>query len=292
MSEQTVSEKIQKVLARLGVGSRRVMEQAIAEGRVSVNGKMATLGDRVAPGDELRVDGRMVRVTAEEETRRRVLIYYKPEGEICTRSDPEGRPTVFDHLPELRNERWILVGRLDVSSSGLLLLTTDGELANRLMHPSSEIDREYAVRVLGDVRPEMREQLMHGVMLEDGLAHFEVFDAVGGEGANRWYQVTLREGRNREIRRMFEAVGLVVSRLIRVRFGSVHLPRQLRTGRWLEMDQEAVDQLASEVELLPRRGTGLYGLQKRRTERMKEAPLPARRGGYLRQQRRDEDEVD
>ncbi len=289
MSEEHISgEKLQKVLARAGVGSRRVMEQAILDGRVMVNGRVATLGDRVEVEDDVRLDGRVVRVTAEEDTRRRVLMYYKPEGEICTRSDPEGRPTVFDRLPPLNHERWILVGRLDVSSSGLLLLTTDGELANRLMHPSSEIEREYAVRVLGDLTAEHREMLMHGVMLEDGLAKFDRLESVGGEGANRWYQVTLREGRNREVRRMFEAVGLVVSRLIRIRFGSILLPKHLRSGRWLELDQEDVDRLAADVELKPRKGTGLFGLQKRRTERMKENPLPARRGGYLRQQKRDE----
>ncbi len=287
-----MSEKLQKVLARAGVGSRRHMEQAILEGRVSVNGALATLGDRVEMGDQVRIDGRLVPVVAEEEMRRRVIMYYKPEGEICTRSDPEGRPTVFERLPPLQNERWILVGRLDVSSSGLLLLTTDGELANRLMHPSSGIQREYAVRILGEVADPVKDQLMEGIMLEDGVAKFDALTLVGGEGANKWYQVTLREGRNREVRRMFEAVGLVVSRLIRIRYGSIQLPKHLRTGRWLELDKEEIDTLAAEVELKPRRGTGLYGLQKRRTEKMRENPLPPRRGGFLRQQRRDNDTFD
>lgn len=284
-----MSEKLQKVLARTGLGSRRHMEQAIAEGRVSVNGRLATLGDRIEATDKVRLDGRPVAVVSEEETKRRVLMYYKPEGEICTRADPEGRPTVFDRLPPLRNERWILVGRLDVNSSGLLLLTTDGELANRLMHPSNEVEREYAVRVLGDLTQPVRERLLAGVPLEDGVAKFESINSAGGEGANKWFQVVIKEGRNREVRRMFEAVGLTVSRLIRIRYGSVSLPKHLRTGRWTELDKSEIDALADVVQLKPRRGTGLYGLQKRRAERMKETPLPARRGGYLRQQRRDND---
>ena len=168
-----MSEKLQKVLARVGLGSRRHMEQAIVDGRVSVNGKLATLGDRIEATDELRVDGRLVHFTVESEARRRVLIYYKPEGEICSRQDPEGRPTVFDRLPPLKGERWVMVGRLDVNSSGLLLFTTDGELANRLMHPSNEIEREYAVRVMGEVTPEIRAALLAGVELEDGPAKFE-----------------------------------------------------------------------------------------------------------------------
>ena len=233
MSEDQISgEKLQKVLARAGVGSRRVMEQAILDGRVMVNGRLATLGDRVGVEDDVRLDGRVVRVTAEEETRRRVLMYYKPEGEICTRSDPEGRPTVFDRLPPLSHERWILVGRLDVSSSGLLLLTTDGELANRLMHPSSEIEREYAVRVLGKITDEQLAALKIGVRLDDGMAKFDAIHEAGGEGANHWYHVTLKEGRNREVRRLWEVVGVTVSRLIRIRYGAISLPRQLPRGAW------------------------------------------------------------
>lgn len=285
-----MSEKLQKVLARAGLGSRRHMEQAISEGRVSVNGKIAALGDRVEGTDVVRVDGRQVALVAEEEMRRRVLMYYKPEGEICTRSDPDGRPTVFDQLPQLKNERWILVGRLDYNSSGLLLFTNDGELANRLMHPSNEIEREYAVRVLGEVSQEARQKLLDGVMLEDGVAKFSSMSSAGGEGANKWFQVVIKEGRNREVRRMFEAVGLTVSRLIRIRYGNVSLPKHLRTGRWLELDKPEIDGLSEIVSLKPRRGTGLYGLQKRRAEKQKENPLPPRRGGYLRQQRRDKDD--
>jgi 23S rRNA pseudouridine2605 synthase len=263
------------------------MEQAIADGRVSVNGKIAALGDRVEATDEVRVDGRRVQFTIEEETRRRVLIYYKPEGEICSRHDPDGRPTVFDRLPAMRGERWVMVGRLDVNSSGLLLFTTDGELANRLMHPSNEIEREYAVRVMGEVTPGVRNALVEGVVLEDGPAKFERMTELGGEGINRWWQVVVKEGRNREVRRLFESQNLKVSRLLRTRYGTVALPRTLKTGRWIELDKADIDELVELVKLRPRRGTGLFGLAKRRTEKMQENPLPARRGGYLRQQRRD-----
>lgn len=282
-----MSEKLQKVLARVGLGSRRHMEQAIVDGRVSVNGKLATLGDRIEATDELRVDGRLVHFTVESEMRRRVMIYYKPEGEICSRQDPEGRPTVFDRLPPLKGERWVMVGRLDVNSSGLLLFTTDGELANRLMHPSNEIEREYAVRVMGDFTPEIRAALLAGVELEDGPAKFERISELGGEGINRWLQVVVKEGRNREVRRLFESQGLKVSRLLRTRYGTVALPRTLKTGRHIELDKHDIDPLIELVQLRQRRGTGLYGLAKRRVEKMQENPLPARRGGFLRQQKRD-----
>lgn len=282
-----MSEKLQKVLARVGLGSRRHMEQAIVDGRVSVNGKLATLGDRIEATDELRVDGRLVHFTVESEMRRRVMIYYKPEGEICSRQDPEGRPTVFDRLPPLKGERWVMVGRLDVNSSGLLLFTTDGELANRLMHPSNEIEREYAVRVMGDFTPEIRAALLAGVELEDGPAKFERISELGGEGINRWLQVVVKEGRNREVRRLFESQGLKVSRLLRTRYGTVTLPRTLKTGRHIELDKHDIDPLIELVQLRQRRGTGLYGLAKRRVEKMQENPLPARRGGFLRQQKRD-----
>jgi 23S rRNA pseudouridine2605 synthase len=282
-----MSEKLQKVLARVGLGSRRHMEEAIIQGRVSVNGKIAEIGHRIEATDELRIDGRKVSFTLEEETRRRVLVYYKPEGEICSRQDPEGRPTVFDNLPPLKNERWVMVGRLDINSSGLLLFTNDGELANRLMHPSNEVEREYAVRVMGEVTPEARQNLLTGVMLEDGSAKFESFSEVGGEGINRWYEVVVKEGRNREVRRLFESQNLRVSRLLRIRYGTVSLPRHLHTGRWLELDKDEIDGLSALVKLKPRVGTGLYGLAKRRAEKMQENPLPARRGGFLRQQKRD-----
>ncbi len=282
-----MSEKLQKVLARVGLGSRRYMEEVIAAGRVSVNGSIAQVGERIEPGDELRIDGRKVQFQLEDEVRRRVLVYYKPEGEICSRNDPDGRPTVFEQLPQIANDRWVMVGRLDINSTGLLMFTNDGELANRLMHPSNEVEREYAVRVMGEVTPEARKNLLAGVELDDGPAKFESFSDIGGEGINRWYQVVVKEGRNREVRRLFESQDLKVSRLLRTRYGSVILPRELRTGRWVELDKHEIDNLVKSVELKPRIGTGLYGMAKRRAERHAENPLPARRGGFLRQQKRD-----
>ncbi len=285
-----MSEKLQKVLARVGLGSRRYMEEVIAAGRVSINGRVAQVGERIEPGDELRIDGRKVQFQIEDEIRRRVLIYYKPEGEICSRNDPEQRPTVFEQLPAIANDRWVMVGRLDINSTGLLLFTNDGELANRLMHPSNEIEREYAVRVMGEVTPQIKNNMLQGVVLDDGPAKFESFSEIGGDGINRWYQVVVKEGRNREVRRIFESQGLKVSRLLRTRYGTVILPRELRTGRWMELDKADIDNLTKSVELKPRQGTGLFGMAKRRTERMQEKPMAARRGGYLRQQRRDSEE--
>lgn len=200
-------EKLQKALARMGLGSRRQMEEVIRSGRVSVNNAPATIGDRVQQGDEIRVDGRQIKYNAENEKRRRVLAYYKPEGEVCSAKDPEGRPTVFERLPKLTHDRWVMVGRLDINSTGLLLFTNDGEMAHRLMHPSSEVTREYAVRVLGEVTPDIARNLTAGVMLEDGMAQFEDIKEGGGEGVNKWYHVKLKEGRNREVRRLFESQG-------------------------------------------------------------------------------------
>ncbi len=242
---QCMSEKLQKVLARAGHGSRREIEAMIAAGRVSVDGKIATLGDRVEPSNALkiRIDGRQVAVIATESEVCRVLAYYKPEGELCTRNDPEGRPTVFDRLPKLHGARWIAVGRLDVNTCGLLLFTTDGELANRLMHPSREVEREYAVRVFGQVDDDKIRQLSLGVQLEDGPAAFKTLKFGGGEGINQWYNVTLTEGRNREVRRLWEAVGVQVSRLMRVRYGDIHLPKGLPRGGYTEMDLSAVNYL-------------------------------------------------
>lgn len=246
---QPAGEKLQKVLARAGLGSRRELEHWITDGRVTVNGVVAKLGDRVNPGQDIRVDGQPLSAGARHGARRRIILYHKPEGELCTTSDPEGRPTVFDHLPVLRNARWIVVGRLDFNTQGLLIFTTDGELANRLMHPSSEIEREYAVRVLGQVDESMLARLRAGVPLEDGPAHFDDIIDAGGEGANHWYHVILKEGRNREVRRLWEAVGVKVSRLIRVRFGAVTLPRLLRPGRWMDLDKEQAAQLLASVGL-------------------------------------------
>ena len=248
-----MSEKLQKVLARAGHGSRREIEAIIEAGRVSVDGKIATLGDRVeiVPGLKIRIDGHLISVKESAEQICRVLAYYKPEGELCTRNDPEGRPTVFDRLPKLRGARWIAVGRMDVNTCGLLLFTTDGELANRLMHPSREVEREYAVRVFGQVDDDKLRQLSRGVQLEDGPAAFKTIKFTGGEGINQWYNVTLTEGRNREVRRLWESQGLVVSRLKRVRFGPVFLTSELTMGRWREMDQREVDILSAEVGLTP-----------------------------------------
>ncbi|WP_337262372.1 MULTISPECIES: 23S rRNA pseudouridine(2605) synthase RluB [unclassified Serratia (in: enterobacteria)] len=248
-----MSEKLQKVLARAGHGSRREIETMIEAGRVSVDGKIAKLGDRVEvnPAMKIRMDGHVVSIKESEEAVCRVLAYYKPEGELCTRSDPEGRPTVFDRLPKLRGSRWVAVGRLDVNTSGLLLFTTDGELANRLMHPSREVEREYAVRVFGQIDDEKIKLLSRGVQLEDGPAAFRTITFQGGEGINQWYNVTLTEGRNREVRRLWEAVGVQVSRLIRVRYGDIDLPKGLPRGGWTELDLKAINYLRELVELKP-----------------------------------------
>ena len=270
-------EKLQKALARMGLGSRRQMEEVIKAGRVSVNNGPATIGDRVSPGDEIRVDGRQIKYTAESEKRRRVIAYYKPEGEICSANDPEGRPTVFERLPKLTHDRWVMVGRLDINSTGLLLFTNDGEMAHRLMHPSNEITREYAVRVLGEVTSEIARNLTSGVVLEDGMAKFEDIKDGGGEGVNKWYHVKLKEGRNREVRRLFESQGLKVSRLLRTSYGSIALPKELRTGRFMELDKKDINTLTDSVAMRPRYGTGLHGAAKEKQERIKSKPLKARR---------------
>ncbi len=244
-----MSEKLQKVLARAGIGSRREMEQWIAAGRIKVDGKLATLGDRVGPHQRIEVDGRPLKVEALKEPERRVLIYYKPVGEITSRNDPQQRPVVFDRLPPLESGRWISVGRLDVNTSGLLLFTTDGELANRLMHPSYGIDREYAVRVFGEVTPEMMQALTTGVQLEDGLARFERIEPISEGSANEWFRVVLREGRKREVRRLWESQGLKVSRLIRIRFGPIELPRDMSRGDTRELSPGAVRLLYERVNL-------------------------------------------
>ena len=262
-------EKLQKVLARLGLASRRDVENWIAAGRVKVNGSVATLGQRVDLHDAIAVDGRLLKREEAAETVRRVLIYNKPDGEICTRDDPEGRPTVFDRLPRPKEGRWINIGRLDINTTGLLLFTTDGELANRLMHPSYEMDREYAVRVRGEVDEEMIERLKTGVMLEDGPARFtDIQEAPGGEGFNHWYHCVVMEGRNREVRRLWESQGLVVSRLKRVRFGPVFMTSDLPMGRWREMSQSEVDILSEEVGLKSVALPGMKAKAKEKLDRM------------------------
>ncbi|PKM30310.1 MAG: 23S rRNA pseudouridine(2605) synthase RluB [Gammaproteobacteria bacterium HGW-Gammaproteobacteria-11] len=271
-SSPVSGEKLQKVLARVGLGSRREIESWIAAGRITVNGQPATLGCRVDSLDQILVDGRPVKRDIENEEARRVMIYNKPEGEVCTRDDPEGRPTVFDRLPRLRHGRWINVGRLDINTSGLLLFTTDGELANRLMHPSYQMDREYAVRVMGEVDEEMIERLKTGVMLDDGPARFTDVVASGGEGINRWFHVCLMEGRNREVRRLWESQGMRVNRLKRVRFGPVFLGPELPVGRWREMKQNEIDALSKEVALEPVSLPALKTSDKEKQQRLARKP--------------------
>ena len=246
-----MSERLQKWLARAGCGSRRAMEEWIRAGRISVNGAPAELGMSVGEGDAVSIDGRVITAPPPPDVARpRVLLYYKPTGEICTQSDPEGRPTVFDRLPRVGG-RWIAVGRLDINTLGLLLFTNDGELANRLMHPSSAIEREYAVRVLGEVEPGVLAKLRKGVMLEDGPAQFDALVDAGGQGVNHWYHVVLHEGRNREVRRMWESQGVTVSRLMRVRFGPLSLPRLLRPGQWRELADEDINALRAAAGMDP-----------------------------------------
>ncbi|MGB0662275.1 MAG: 23S rRNA pseudouridine(2605) synthase RluB [Pontibacterium sp.] len=250
-------EKLHKVLARSGTGSRREMERWIAAGRVQLNGEVATLGDRVTAKDRVVVDGREVKLVFDREAPKRILLYNKPIGEVCTRNDPEGRATVFDHLPPLRDGRWIAVGRLDINTSGLLIFTTDGELANTLMHPSANIDREYAVRVLGEVSDATLETLKKGVLLDDGMAKFTDVQYFDGEGANKWYHCVVMEGRNREVRRLWESQELKVSRLKRVRYGPVFLPSDIRAGTWKEMTPKEVSELSKMFGLSGAKGRKL-----------------------------------
>lgn len=240
--------KLQKALAQAGLGSRRHMEELVKSGQVTVNGAPAGIGARVGPRDVIRVNGQVVG-RSRDSAPARVLIYYKPEGEIVSRDDPGGRPSVFTRLPPTRGPNWLAVGRLDFNTSGLLILTTSGELANRMMHPRYEIEREYAVRVLGRLTEEQRAKLLSGVQLKDGMARCTSVQDRGGEGANHWYHVVLKEGRNREVRRLFEALGLRVSRLMRVRFGSVSLPRGLRRGQFVEMTARETRELQAALGL-------------------------------------------
>jgi 23S rRNA pseudouridine2605 synthase len=242
-------ERLQKVLANAGMGSRREIEGWIRDGKVEVNGSLAQLGQRVLPTDNIKVDGRKVSVKRLEAPEREVLVYNKPEGEVVTRHDPEGRRTIFQGLPRLKHGRWVPVGRLDINSSGLLLLTTDGELANQLMHPSRQVEREYAVRVMGTVTEEQLKSLVNGVELEDGPARFEEIVESGGEGINRWYHVVIMEGRQREVRRMWEAVGAKVNRLKRVRYGSVMLDSALKVGRWRYLHPPEIEELMKTLGL-------------------------------------------
>lgn len=233
------TQRLHKLLALAGLGSRRDMEELIASGRVTVNGQVATVGAGVTEHDVVRLDSRPLRLPFEAELPQ-VLIYHKPEGEIVSQDDPEGRASVFDKLPKVKNGKWIAIGRLDMNTSGLLIFTTSGELANRFMHPRYEVEREYAVRIFGELTEGQIAQLKEGIELEDGPANFDSIIPQGGEGANHWYQVILREGRNREVRRLFEAFQLPVSRLMRVRFGPVNLPPRVKRGKMLKLEQKEV----------------------------------------------------
>jgi 23S rRNA pseudouridine2605 synthase len=262
-------ERLQKVLAQLGIGSRREIEDWVIAGRISVNGLPAALGQKIGPGDRVKYNGKLIplRFTTRAP---RVLMYHKPEGEIVSRDDPEGRPTVFERLPILRKGRWLAVGRLDFNTSGLLLFTNDGTLANRLMHPRYELEREYAVRLLGTLDETQVDSLKSGIELEDGPARFSSLSDQGGEGANHWYRVTLSEGRNREVRRMFEALGLTVSRLMRVRYGPIAMPSKLKRGMWMELPEADVCALAGLPK--PQGEIPDAGRQKRKSRVRRTAP--------------------
>ncbi len=263
-----MADRIQKLLAQTGLGSRREIEGWIKEGRIRVNNRTAQLGDTITTDDKVTVDSRLVRFKKHGASAPRVLLYNKPEGRICSRKDPENRPTVYQALPKVQGARWIAVGRLDLNSSGLMLFTTDGELANRLMHPSSEIKRVYAVRVLGEVKDEHLEQLKQGVELDDGPASFEHISDAGGEGANHWYHVSLREGRQREVRRLWEHLGFKVSRLIRIQYGDVTLPRDLRTNKTQELAVPITRKLYTSVGMdFPDRGSRTAATRSRNTRR-------------------------
>jgi 23S rRNA pseudouridine2605 synthase len=285
-SQAAGPERIQKLLARAGVGSRREIEGWMEAGRLMVNNRAVLPGDKASVTDKFELDGKQLDVSGAAQVVRRVLIYNKPEGEVTTRKDPEGRPTVFDRLPRLKDHRWISIGRLDINTTGLVMFTTDGELANRLMHPSSQIDREYAVRIFGDVDDAMITRLMEGVLLEDGTAKFTDITPAGGSGMNRWFHVTLLEGRNREVRRLWESQGVRVSRLKRVRYGTIFLPSRLTVGKWEELDQKAVNSLSSAVGLanldIPQKTPDEKADQDRR--RRKSPGRPAKKSGANRWQ--------
>lgn len=241
--------RLQKLLANAGYGSRREIERWIAEGRIKLNGVTAKLGDKATTKDQILIDNRPVSQAKLQIKERRILIYNKPEGEIVSRNDPDHKKTVYQQLPHLKAGRWIAVGRLDINSAGLLLFTTDGELANRLMHPSHQIEREYAVRVMGEVTEEMVKTLVAGVELEDGFARFEDVSLFGGKGINKWFHVVLMEGRNREVRRLWDSVGIQVNRLKRVRFGPIFLNSAVKMGQWRELDHKERQQLLQIVDL-------------------------------------------
>lgn len=271
LSSDAVKPKLHKVLADAGIGSRRDMEELIISGRVSVNSEPAHIGQRVGAEDVVRVNGRVIQ-RPDADRPPRIIIYHKPAGEIVSHNDPEGRETVFSRLPKIRMGKWLSVGRLDLNTEGLLIFTNSGDLANRFMHPRYGAEREYAVRILGELSAEQMKQLTDGIKLEDGMAQFGSIEFVGGEGSNRWYRVTINEGRNREVRRMIEAMGLTVSRLIRTRFGEVVLPSNLRRGRWEELSSEMATALMVRLGLLRADGSEARG-QQRDGRRRSQQPL-------------------
>lgn len=249
MKSEVAPERIQKVLARAGLGSRRQIEAWIKEGRIQINGKTASPGDHISHSDKIKLDNKAVRLKDNSKEELKVLAYYKPSGEICSRSDPKHKKTVFDSIPKPKSGRWVNIGRLDINTTGLLLFTNDGELANRLMHPSRQVEREYAIRVLGTATATQLKNMKEGVQLEDGLAKFTDIVDSGGEGVNHWYHAVILEGRNREVRRLWESQKLQVSRLIRVRFGSYILPRRKRPGQFWDLDAKEIKLLCKEVDL-------------------------------------------
>ena len=274
------TERLQKIMAGAGLGSRRELERQIADGEIRINDVIAKLGQTASAGDRISLGSRNWKVIVTG-SKQRSLVYNKPTGEVTTRSDPQGRPTVFDKLPSITGARWIAVGRLDINTSGLLLMTTDGQLANAMMHPSNKVDREYACRIFGEVDAEKLARLKEGVMLDDGPAHFTDIVASGGGEGNQWYHVTLLEGRNREVRRLWASQDLTVSRLKRVRYGAVFLPKRLRMGDWSELTLKDHKILREDVGLSPlpvelglkpekgHRGSGQHRSQKRKTARKK-----------------------
>src|SRR5690554_3688832 len=284
-ASQPEPERIQKLLSRAGIGSRREIEGWMEAGRLTVNEQPVLPGGKATVKDKFELDGKQLDVSGAAEVVRRVLIYNKPEGEVTTRKDPEGRPTGFDRLPRLKDHRWISIGRLDINTTGLVMLTTDGQSANRLMHSSSQIDREYAVRIFGEVDDAMITRLLQGVELEDGPAKFTDIVPAGGSGINRWFHVALIGGRNREVRRLWESQGVRVSRLKRVRYGPVFLPSRLTLGKWEELDQKAVDTLSRAVGLspvaMPQKTPGEQAAQQRKQRKSPEKSLQrARRGSW------------
>jgi 23S rRNA pseudouridine2605 synthase len=283
-------QRLNKLLALSGLGSRRDMETLIETGRVTVNGQVAILGTTVDEYDVVRLDSRILKLPFTPELPQ-VLIYHKPEGEIVSQDDPEGRATVFDKLPRIKQGKWIAIGRLDMNTSGLLLFTNSGDLANRFMHPRYEVEREYAVRILGELTEDQMAQLKHGIELEDGPANFESIYAQGGEGANKWYQVVIKEGRNREVRRLFEALHLPVSRLMRVRFGPINLPPRVKRGTMLKLEQKQVVSLLEWAELNVPKGP-LKQLSQREKDKATRVFVPKvrkQRGSVLDKEKRESD---